>query len=178
MVDTNLNVITGAFGYTGRHITNLLLAKGKQVKTLTNHPNRPNPFGNQVSVAPYNFDNPTALTESLKGADVLFNTYWIRFAHGQTTFEKAIANSKTLIKAAEDAGVRRIVHISITNPSSISPLPYYKGKAEVEEAIIESKLTHAILRPNVIFGDEGILINNIAYLLRRFTIFVVHGSGE
>jgi NADH dehydrogenase len=178
MADSGLNVITGAFGYTGRHIANLLLAKGKQVKTITNHPDRPNPFGNRVTVAPYSFDDPAALTESLKGADILFNTYWIRFSHGRTTFDNAVTNSKTLIKAAEDAGVRRIVHISITNPSSISPLPYYKGKAEVEEAIIQSKLTYVILRPNVLFGDEGILINNIAYLLRHFPIFVIPGSGE
>lgn len=173
-----INVVTGAFGYTGRYITKRLLAMGKQVRTLTGHPNRPNEFGDRVSVAPFNFDNQSRLRESLEGATTLYNTYWVRFGYGQTTYEKAVANTKTLIHAAEDAGIHRIVHVSITNPSLISPLPYYKGKAEIEETIKHSKLTYGILRPNVIFGDEGILINNIAYMLRHFPIFAVPGDGS
>ena len=60
-----LNIVTGAFGYTGKYITRKLLSIGKRVKTLTGHPNRPNPFGNQVSVAPFHFDNPAELTMAL-----------------------------------------------------------------------------------------------------------------
>jgi len=93
--------------------------------------------------------------------------------HGQVSFDKAVANSKTLISAAEEANIRRIVHISITNPSEGSPFPYFSGKALVEKAIIQSKLSYAIIRPTVIFGLEGILINNIAWLLRKFPIFFI-----
>ncbi|HOK54126.1 MAG TPA: NAD(P)H-binding protein [Armatimonadota bacterium] len=178
MADADLNVVTGAFGYTGRHITRRLLVRGKRVKTLTGHPDRPHEFGQRVTAVPYNFDNPKALTESLKGASVLFNTYWIRFSLKGLTFSKAVENSRTLIKAAENAGVRRIIHVSITNPSVDSPFPYYRGKAEVEKIITQSKMSYVILRPNVLFGDEGILINNIAWLLRRSPIFAVPGSGE
>lgn len=178
MANKELNIVTGAFGYTGRHITRRLLAAGKDVKTLTGHPDRPNEFGDKVAVAPLDFSDPAKLTRSLEGASTLFNTYWIRFSHDGMTFDKAVENSKTLIKAASDAGIRRIVHISITNPSASSPLPYYSGKAEVEKAIMESNLSYAILRPNVIFGDEGILINNIAWMLRSFLFFAVPGSGD
>jgi uncharacterized protein YbjT (DUF2867 family) len=126
----------------------------------------------------FNFDDPVALTKSLEGVSTLYNTYWIRFQSREMTFDKAIANSKTLIHAAEEAGVARIVHISITNPSLSSPLPYYHGKAVVEEVIQDSRLTYAILRPNVLFGDQGILINNIAWFLRHTPVFGVPGSGE
>ncbi len=173
-----LNVVTGAFSYTGKYITRRLLSMGKRVKTLTGRSNRDNPFGHQVSTSPFNFDNPSQLTESLQGAITLYNTYWVRFSHGQVTFDKAVKNTKTLIKAAEEAGVHRIVHISITNPSEKSPLPYFRGKALVEKAITHSKLSYAIIRPTVIFGTEGILINNIAWLLRRFPIFAIFGSGD
>lgn len=151
---------------------------GERVKTLTGHPNRENPFGDQVSAYPFNFDNPSQLVESLQGATTLYNTYWIRFPHRWGTFDEAVENTKTLIKAAEDAGVRRMVHISITNPSEESPFPYFKGKALVEEAIINSKLSYAIVRPALIFGMEGILINNIAWLLRKFPLFAISGSGD
>lgn len=135
METAELNVVTGAFSYTGNYITQRLLSMGKRVRTLTGRPNRENPFGYQVSASPFNFDNPSQLTESLRGATTLYNTYWVRFSHGQVTFDKAVENTKTLIKAAEVAGVSRIVHISITNPSEKSPLPYFRGKALVEKAI-------------------------------------------
>jgi nucleoside-diphosphate-sugar epimerase len=173
-----LNVVTGAFSYTGKYITRRLLSMGKRVKTLTGRSDRENFFGSQVATSPFNFDNLSLLTQSLRGAATLYNTYWVRFPHGRVTFDKAIENTKTLMKAAEAAGVRRIVHISITNPSQESLFPYFRGKALVEKAIMHSKLSYAIIRPTVIFGTEGILINNIAWFLRRFPIFAVFGSGD
>ena len=178
MVPPELNVVTGAFGFTGRYITRQLLAAGKRVKTLTGHPPQQNPFRGLLSVAPLNFDKPEELAESLQGAVTLYNTYWVRFPHGKVTFDRAIENTRTLIKAAEEAGVDRIVHVSITNASEQSPLPYFRGKGVVEETIMRSGLSYAIIRPTVIFGDGDILINNIAWFLRRFPVFVISGSGE
>jgi uncharacterized protein YbjT (DUF2867 family) len=178
MPDTEINVITGAFSYTGKYITRRLLAMGKQIRTLTGHPNNLNPFGEQVSVHPFNFDKPDELVKSLQGATTLYNTYWIRFSHGSMTYDKAVENTKILINAAQEAGIRRMVHVSITNPSETSQLPYFSGKAILEQAIINSNMSHAIVRPTVIFGNEDILINNIAWLLRHFPVFPLFGSGD
>lgn len=173
-----LNVVTGAFGYTGKYITHRLLAAGKRVKTITGHPDRPNPFGSELSFVPFNFDQPEGLALALQGATTLYNTYWVRFPYGSVSFDVAIQNTRTLIKAAELAGVRRMVHVSITNASVESPLPYFKGKGLVEEAVRESRLSYAIIRPTVVFGAEDILINNIAWLLRRFPMFAILGAGD
>ena len=173
-----LNVVTGAFSYTGKYITRRLLSMGEEVRTLTGRPDRENPFGHRVKAFPFNFDRPKELTDSLRGAKTLYNTYWVRYPHGQVSFDRAIENSKTLIAAAEGAGIHRIVHISITNPSEDSPFPYFRGKALVEKAITQSKLSYAIIRPTVIFGPEGVLFNNIAWLLRKFPIFAIPGSGD
>jgi NADH dehydrogenase len=178
METPEVNVVTGAFGYTGQYITRRLLARGVRVRTLTGHPGRPNPFGPQVRVYPFHFDRPTELVRSLEGATTLYNTYWVRFNYGAVTFERAVENTRTLIRAAEEAGVRRLVHISITNASPDSPLPYFRGKGLVEEAVKGSRLSHAIIRPTVIFGAEDILINNIAWLLRRFSVFAIFGRGD
>ena len=178
MSDPEVNVITGAFSYTGKYITRRLLAMGKAVRTLTGHPDNPNPFGDQVRVFPFNFDKPGELVKSLQGATTLYNTYWIRFSHGPVTFDRAVKSTKILIKAAQEAGVRRIVHVSITNPAKTSRLPYFRGKAILEQVIIDSGLSYAIIRPTVIFGTEDILINNIAWLLRRFPVFPIFDSGE
>jgi uncharacterized protein YbjT (DUF2867 family) len=171
-------VITGAFSYTGKYTTRLLLSRGYRIRTLTYHPERANPFGDRVRVFPYNFDHPQQLTETLRGASTLINTYWVRFPRGKRTFETAVQNTRTLINAAKSAGVTRIVHVSIANPSLESPLGYYRGKALLEHAVLDSGLSYAILRPTVIFGLEDILINNIAWFVRRFPVFGIPGDGR
>jgi uncharacterized protein YbjT (DUF2867 family) len=172
------DVVTGALSYTGKYITRRLLSAGRRVRTLTGHPYRPNPFGRQVEIAPLHFEDRASLVQSLRGASVLYNSYWVRFSHGRATFDEAIDNSRALIQAAKKAGIRRIVHLSIANPSIDSHLPYYSGKAQVERAIIDSALSYAILRPTVIFGAEDILINNIAWFVRHFPFFAIPGRGQ
>ena len=169
--------VTGAFSYSGKYITRRLLDRGEEVFTLTGHPNRPDPFNGQVRAYPLDFDE-ASMTKSLQGADVLVNTYWVRFDKGENTQPRAVKNTQTLVNAAKAAGVKRIVHISIANPSADSHLPYYWGKAANEKAVIESGISYAILRPTVLVGKEDILINNIAYLLRRLPIFALPGDGS
>ena len=175
---TPIHVVTGASGYTGRYITRRLLDGGAEVRSLTGHPDRPSPFERRVETYPYRFDDPDKLASSLEGADTLFNTYWIRFARGGLTHDRAVENLRTLFDAAKVAGVRRVVHISITNATEDSPSPYFRGKALAERALRESALSYAILRPTLIFGREDILLNNIAWMLRRFPVHPIAGSGE
>ncbi len=170
--------VTGAFSYSGKYITSRLLARGEDVVTLTNHPNRPDPFDGKVKSFPLNFQNEQELISTLRGADVLVNTYWIRFDKDHNTQPQAVKNTAILVNAATKAGVRRIVHISITNPSPDSHLPYFWGKAANEKAVIDSGMSYAILRPTVLFGKEDILINNIAWLLRRLPVFGLPGDGS
>jgi NADH dehydrogenase len=162
-----IHVVTGGFGYTGKYIAQQLLAKDYKVRTLTNSIHRQNPFGDKVEAHPFNFDEPTNLTESLKGAAVLYNTYFVRFNYKTATFARAVDNTLRLFDCAKRTGVERIVHISITNPSEDSPFEYFRSKAKVEKALQQLGLSYCILRPAVIFGQEDVLINNIAWVLRR-----------
>ena len=145
--EANLHAVTGAFGYSGRYITKRLLAAGHRVRTLTGSPQRQHDFGDQIDVRPFTFDNHAALVESLRGVEVLYNTYWVRFNTSRFNQTDAVANTRAMFRSAVEAGVRRVVHISITNPSIDSPLEYFRGKAELEQALVETGLSHAILRP-------------------------------
>jgi NADH dehydrogenase len=171
-------VVTGAFGYSGKYIAKRLLEQGHAVRTLTNSTQRANPFGDRIPASPFHFDDPRALAASLAGASVLINTYWVRFDHRDFTHSVAVENTLKLFAAAQEAGVGRVVHVGITNPSEDSPLPYFRGKARLERALRESALPHSILRPAVLFGREDILINNIAWALRRLPVFGVFGRGD
>lgn len=171
------DVVTGAFSYSGAAIARELRARDRRVRTLTGHPGRA-PRETPIEVRRLDFGDPTGLAESLRGAATLYNTYWVRFPRGQADHAAAVANSRVLFRAAGDARVQRIVHVSITHPSITSPYPYFRGKAEVERALAESGVSYAVLRPAVLFGGDGVLINNIAWLLRRFPVFAVGGTGE
>jgi NADH dehydrogenase len=177
VTDTGLDVVTGAFSYSGAAIASALLGAGRSVRTLTGHPDRA-PDGPDVEVRPLDFDNQLGLVSSFEGVTTLYNTYWVRFAHDRTDHELAVANSRTLFQAAKRAGVQRIVHVSITHPSIDSPLPYFQGKARVERALAETGVSYAVLRPAILFGGDGVLLNNIAWLLRHLPVFAIGGRGD
>jgi nucleoside-diphosphate-sugar epimerase len=177
--DTNLDLVTGAFSYSGAHIAKRLLEGGRDVRTLTFHPNRPHPLQGRVSALPYCFEDPIELARALEGVTTLYNTYWVRFEHRTATFAGAIANSRALFDAARRAGVRRIVHLSIANPSVDSPLPYYRGKALVEHSLAQAGIGFSIVRPTWIFGGgPEILANNIAWILRHVPLFAIPNDGS
>lgn len=178
MKSNNIHVVTGAYGFSGKYIASRLLEDGQQVRTITDSIHRRNPFNGTLRAFPFNFDQPQKLVESLRGGTVLYNNYWVRFNHTDFTYSKAVDNSRILFEAAKEAGIKRIVHISITNPSEDSRFEYFSGKAKIERMLIESGISYAILRPAVIFGPEDILINNIVWFLRRFPVFGVFGDGN
>jgi len=175
---SGFDVVTGAFSYTGRFIARRLMAQERRIKTLTNHPQRSGAEDIKAEVAPLQFSDRVALVDSLRGADVLYNTYWVRFQHGRVRFGEAVANTRMLLGAARDAGVRKVVHISVSNPSEESELDYYAGKGRTERIVRESGLAWAIIRPTLVFGPGDILINNIAWLLRRFPAIGIPGRGD
>jgi uncharacterized protein YbjT (DUF2867 family) len=171
--------VTGAFGFSGKYIAQRLLTLGHEVITLTNSAQRANPFGGSIKVFPYTFSEPHELEKPLRGIDALINTYWVRFDNPpHFTFAQAIANSKVLFDVAKRAGIGRVVHISITNPDRKSRLPYFRGKAELEDYLKQTGISYAILRPAVLFGKEDILINNIAWALRHLPAFGIYGDGR
>ena len=173
--DTGLDVVTGAFSYSGRAIARRLLEGGREVRTLTGHAERRDT--ESIDVQPLDFDDLPGLVAHLRGATTLYNTYWVRFAAGRTDHDRAVVNSRTLFHAARRAGVQRIVHVSITHPTIDSPYAYFRGKALVERALAETGVSYAVLRPAILFGEEGVLVNNIAWLLRHLPVFAVGGTG-
>jgi NADH dehydrogenase len=178
-VDAETDLVTGAFSYSGARIAELLIESGREVRTLTHHPDREHPLRARVQAAAYRFDDPRALARSLEGVTTLYNTYWVRFERGSTTFADAVANSRALFEAARRAGVSRIVHMSIANASVDSSLAYYRGKALVEQALAAAEVPYSIVRPTWIFGGgRDILANNIAWILRHMPMFVIPGDGR
>lgn len=170
-----LDLVTGATGYSGAYVARRLLSRGRRVRTLTRDPS--------LVTAPlegfaYRFEHPEAMAEAFEGVDTFYNTYWVRFGRGEVDHDVAVRNSCALVKAAAVAGVRRMVHVSIMQPSADSPYSYHRGKAQVEAVVRASGMQYAIVRPSVLFGGDEILLNNVAWLLRHLHAFAVPGDGR
>ena len=172
------HAVTGATSYTGRYIAQRLVDAGHRVVDLTRSPHSPHPLGETATSVILDADHPDRLTESLRGVDTLFNTLWIRFERGPITYQWAIERSRVLFSAAQRAGVRRIVHISVIKASPSAPTAYFRAKAVVEEALIGSGVSYGIVRPTVTFGPGDILVNNLAWTLRHLPAFGIPGDGR
>ncbi len=171
----SIDLVTGATGYSSSYVARLLIDQGRHVRTLTREPEDvPDP----IEAFAYQFDVPSRMAEAFRGVDTFYNTYWVRFGRGSFTHDDAVLNSLALVEAAARAGVRRMVHVSIMNPDANSPYSYHRGKAVVEQAVRESGMEYAIVRPSVLFGGGDILVNNMAWLLRHLHAFAVPGDGR
>lgn len=171
------DLVTGAFGNTGRVITAGLVGKGHRVRTLTDHPD-PAADPEQVEALPHAWDDPARLAEAFDGITTLYNTYWMRLGDASGRYETATDRCIQLIDAAAGAGVERIVHISVAHPSLDSPYPYFRGKAEVEAHLKGVGVPWAAVRPALVFGGDSVLLNNLAWLLRRLPVFALAAGGD
>lgn len=171
-------LVTGATSYTGSFVAQELLARGWSVRSMTNHPRHPGPWADRLEVHPYSFHDAAALRRTLAGVNVLVNTYWIRFPRNGLDYDDAVENIRILMEAAVDVGVERVVHVSVSNPSVDSPFPYYRGKAQAEGIVRATGLPYAIARPTWVIDESDILLNNVAWLLRRLPVFGMPGNGR
>ena len=178
MRESQVAAVTGAFSYTGSAVARSLISRGLAVRTLTNRHAPINDPGGSVEIRPLRFDDPKQLADSLRGTQVLVNTYWVRYPSVGVSFDRAVENTRILLQAAVEARVQRIVHVSVSNPSLDSPLGYYRGKAQAEAIVRSMPISHAIVRPTLVVGAHDILVNNIAWFLRRFPFFAMPGSGS
>ncbi|HBL16787.1 MAG TPA: epimerase [Elusimicrobia bacterium] len=167
-------VVTGGFSYIGSAVAAECLRRGFSVHTLTNR--RP-PDGTRLTRSELRFD-PEYLAKELAGATAFINTYWIRFPWAGLGFPAAVRNSAMLIDASARARVGRIVHVSVSNAPGADDLDYYAGKAAVERLVRNAGIAYAIVKPTLVVGPADVLTNNIAWLLRRFPVFLLPEGGS
>jgi len=177
----NIDAVTGSFGFTGRALTERLLAAGREVVTLSRRTGAGDPLAGRIRIEPFEPDADGAvdrLAASLAGVDTIYNTYWVRFPRDGMTYERAISHTSVLLEAARRAGVRRFVHCSVVNASVDAPTPYVRAKAALESVVRASGLEWSIVRPTLTFGSGDILINNLAWSLRRLPVYGLPGRGR
>jgi uncharacterized protein YbjT (DUF2867 family) len=175
---TNRVAITGAFGFTGRALTTRLLDAGHDVITFTRRSGVGDPLARRLSVRPFDVSRPAELAAAMADVETLYNTHWLRFPRDGSTFEGAVARSAALLAAAREAGVRRVVQVSVVNAAANAETPYVRAKAALEAIVRSSGLEWVIVRPTLTYGPGDILINNLAWALRRLPVYGLPGLGR
>lgn len=174
-----IDLVTGAFGFTGSRIASRVIADGRSVRTLSRRQPPPgHPLTQRVPSEPPAFDDPLALRRQLDGVERLFITYWMRYPGGGANWPALVGNVGRLAEAARDAGVRRIVYISVSNAAADASTAYFRAKAAAEELVRAAGVSHAIVRPTLLYGEGDILLNNMAWTLRRLPLFGIPGDGK
>jgi len=181
--------ITGALSYTGRYVTKQLIQRfGASNIKIINIESRKltNPFSNELEMVtvPFDFEKPVNMSRALEGSEFFLASYWVRFDdfEGGPSRERVVQNAKTLVDAAERAGVGRYVFTSHTQSDPNCFIPYIAGKARVENYVKDRFAGRfGVVKPCAIFGAtprESILVNNLAYLMRTFPVLAVVGDGR
>jgi uncharacterized protein YbjT (DUF2867 family) len=150
-------LVTGGTGFIGQALIRHLVEAGHKVRTLIRpSPRSPNlPRGVPVEVAVSSLNDQRGLLAAMVGVDTVYHlasSEW-RGAYA-SLMEVDIRGTQSVVQAAADAGIRRILYVSHLGADRASAYPVFKAKAIAEEFIRRSTIDYTILRTSIIFGQR------------------------
>jgi uncharacterized protein YbjT (DUF2867 family) len=176
-------LVTGGTGFVGSEIVRQLRVSGHRIQLLTRSPNsnRVQEFAAQFGarVCPGDVLEPASLPEACAGVDAVIHLVGIISELGEQTFENIhTRGTRNIIFAAQDANVRRFVHISALGTRADARSRYHQSKWEAEERVRRSGLGWTIFRPSIIYGPGDGFVNLFARISRWSPIVPVIGDGK
>ncbi|WP_293210550.1 complex I NDUFA9 subunit family protein [Parvibaculum sp.] len=175
--------VFGGSGFLGRHIVHALARRGCRVRVAVRRPNdamflRPMGVVGQVEPVQANIRDDASVKAALIGADAVVNLVGIMHESGKQTFEAVQAEGAGRIaKAAAEAGIPALVHISAIGADEDSPASYARSKAAGEKAVRAAFPGAAIVRPSIVFGPEDDFFNRFAAMARFSPALPLIGGG-
>ncbi|MDP4757348.1 MAG: complex I NDUFA9 subunit family protein [Sphingorhabdus sp.] len=173
-----LITIFGGGGFLGRYVAQTLLGQGARVRVACRNANSANhikPLGNlgQVQLMEADVRKPASVARAVADADAVVNLV------GSFADMNAVQNigAGIVAKAAADAGVTALVHISAIGADVHSNAEYGQSKAGGEAAVHAAFPSAVILRPSIVFGREDQFINRFAGLIRMLPVVPVIGAA-
>ena len=179
-----LITVFGGTGFIGRHLVQRLAARGARVQVAVRHPSDAaplQPMGDvgQIAAVQASVTNEGSVRAAVAGADAVVNLVGILYESGRMTFDAVHRQgAENVARAAKDAGVGWLVHMSAMGADPESHSDYATSKAAGEEAVREAFPEAAIVRPCVVFGPEDGFFNLFASIARFSPILPVFGCPK
>ena len=183
-MQNNLVTVFGASGFLGRHTVRALAKRGWRVRAVCRKPNQANyllPAGNvgQIHLLRGNVNSSEDVERALEGAGAAVNLVGVLHGSGAQGFDSIhAAAARRIGRAARQAGVNALAHVSALGANAKSPSSYARSKAEGEHDLLAEYPGAAILRPSVVFGPEDKFFNKFASLARFTPALPLIGGGQ
>jgi len=167
--------ITGGTGFVGRRLAARLLQAGDQVRALARHPaHLPEVTVAQADVT----GSPDSLADLLAGCQAVIHLVGIIRERGGETFHRVhVRGTENVIRACEEAGVPRLLHMSALGARSDARSRYHRSKWKAEELVRASGLAATIFRPSVIFGPGSAFLSQMRALVTGPPVIPIVGNG-
>ena len=181
--DGRLVTVFGGSGFVGRYVVRQLARDGWRIRAACRRPDLAGhlqPMGRVGQIHPVqaNLRYPDSVAHAVAGASVVVNCVGILARSGRQTFGAVhAAGARAIAKAAREAGVARLVHVSALGADPKSRSDYARSKAEGERGVLEEFPEAAILRPSIVFGPEDQFFNRFAALAQLAPLLPLIGGG-
>ena len=177
-------LVTGATGYIGRHLVKRLAQNGEHPRCLVRDVKRASQVlpADGAELVQGDTTQAATLTDVLQGVDTVIHAAFITADHKQSSgnhyYETNVQGTGNLIKAAQAAGVRRVIEISGLGTHPDRPGTYMQGRFEAERMVKESGLEWTIIQPSVLFGKGAPFIKGLTDLIRTSPVVPLIGGGK
>ncbi|HOC55483.1 MAG TPA: complex I NDUFA9 subunit family protein [Verrucomicrobiota bacterium] len=173
--------VTGATGFVGREMVRQLHAAGHSVRILARSRNAPRAqeaiacWGAEVH--PGNVLEAATLDGALKGIEAVIHLVGIIAEVGESTFERVHTHgTRNILAAAQQAGVRRFIHMSALGTRLDAASRYHQTKWAAEELVRRAGVEFTIFRPSLIYGPQDQFVNLFGKIIRRSPIVPLIGG--
>ena len=179
-----LVTVFGGSGFLGRHTVRALARAGWRVRVAVRRPDlaghlQPMGVVGQIHAVQANLRYPASIAAACAGADVVVNLVGVLAPSGKQSFDAVhAAGARAVAKAAREAGVRRLIHVSAIGADRKSASAYARSKAAGEAGVLEEYPDALILRPSLVFGPEDDLFNRFAGMARISPLLPLIGGGK
>lgn len=171
--------ITGGGGFVGSNLRRAL--SGRPLRLLVRNRSEPASLadGADVELVEGDVTDPVSLRGAMDGCEAVIHLVAIISEQGGATFDGVIRRgTENVVAAAQEAGVRRFLHMSAMGTRDDPRYGYFQAKWRAEQAVKDSGLAWTIFRPSVIFGPGDEFINTLASLVKVAPIIPVVGDGK
>lgn len=177
-------LITGANGYIGSHLVQRLGEQGTPSRCLVRDVQRAQSLlsAGKVELVQGDTTKADTLTEAVRGVETIIHAAFItadRKASSDNFYNATnVQGTANLVRAAQTAGVRRVIEISGLGTKPDKPGSYMQGRYLAEKIVMDSGLDWTIIRPSVLFGNHAPFIKGLTALIRSAPVVPLIGGGK
>ena len=176
--------VFGGSGFVGRHVVRALARQGWRIRVASRRPDLAyhlQPLGRvgQIHAVQANLRYPESVAAALRGAEAVVNLVAVLTEHGAQNFAALhVGGARAVAKAAAEADIANVVHVSAIGADTRSDALYARTKGEGEAEILAACPGAVIMRPSIVFGPEDAFFNRFAALARMSPALPLFGGGE